>query len=305
LKNIEQAMKIKFGKRELEFPSPEIKELRSSNDAKEDFSELKRRLSEDGYLLLRGFIEPEKVAAAREKVLTYIAKHNAIQPNTPLLEGCMRAGAKRVNMEGFMGITSDPAVQEVLENPGIFQLFDSLFGKKSDTFSYKWLRAVGNEEYTGAHCDTVYMGRGSKNLHTVWVPLGEISPQLGSLAMCEGSNHLPEFDKLKNTYGKMDVDKDLVEGWFSREPLEIVQRFGGQWRTTTYYPGDLIIFGMFTMHASTTNLTNRYRLSCDIRYQPQNEAFDDRWAGKNPKGHGDSISKPLKSMEEARAGWGL
>ncbi len=298
-------MKIKFGKRELEFPSADIKELRASNEAIGDFSALHKCLSDDGYLLLRGFIEPEKVAVAREKVLSYMAEQNSIQPNTPLLEGCMRTGAKRVNMEGFRGITSDPAVLEVIENPRLFNFFDSFFGKKSDTYRFKWLRAVGNKEYTGAHYDTVYMGRGSKNLHTVWVPMGEISPQLGSLAMCEGSNQLPDFNKLKSTYGKMDVDKDLVEGWFSRDPMEIVQNFGGQWRTTTYYPGDVIIFGMFTMHASTTNLTNRYRLSCDIRFQPRNEAYDDRWAGRNPKGHGDSISKPLKSMEEARAGWGL
>ncbi len=298
-------MEIKFGKSELGFPCTDMKELRASNDAMEDIPELRKRLLEDGYLLIRSFLEPEKVGCAREKIISHIAEHNALQPNTPLLEGNMRTGAKRVNMEGFRGVSSDPAVLEVLENPRLFDFFDALFGTKSDTYSFKWLRAVGNEEYTGAHYDTVYMGRGSKNLHTVWVPLGEISPQLGSLAMCEGSNHLSGFDRLKNTYGKMDVDKDLVEGWYSREPLEIVQNFGGQWRTTTYYPGDVIIFGMFTMHASTTNLTDRYRLSCDIRFQPQNEAFDDRWAGRIPKGHGDSISKPLKSMEEARAGWGL
>ena len=63
------------------------------------------------------------------------------------------------------------------------------------------------------------------------------------------------------------------------------------------------------MHFNQTPLfgtkSDTYRLSCDIRFQPQNEAFDDRWAGKIPRGHGDSISKPLKSMEEARAGWGL
>jgi len=285
-------MKIKFGKSELEFPGTHMKELRSSNDLMEDISKLRKRLSDDGYLLIRGFLEPEKVAGAREKILSHISEHNALQPNTPLLEG-------------YRGISSEPSVLKVLENPRLFDFFDSLFGTKSDTYSFKWLRAVGKEKYTGAHYDTVYMGRGSKNLHTVWVPLGEISPQLGSLAMCEGSNHLPGFDKLKNTYGKMDVDKDLVEGWYSRDPLEIVQNFGGQWATTSYFPGDIIIFGMYTMHASTTNLTDRYRLSCDIRFQPQNEAYDDRWAGRIPKGHGDSKSLPLKSMEEARAGWGL
>jgi hypothetical protein len=128
-------MKIKFGKSELEFPGADMKELRASNDAMEDISELRKRLSEDGYLLLRSFLEPEKVVSAREKILSHIAEHNALQPNAPLLEGCMRTGAKRVKMEGFRGLSSDPAVLEVLENPRLFSFFDQLFGTKSDTYS--------------------------------------------------------------------------------------------------------------------------------------------------------------------------
>ena len=208
-------------------------------------------------------------------------------------------------MEGSQGLAADPAVLGVLENPKLFEFFNTLFNERSETYRFKWIRAVGNEEYTGAHYDTVYMGRGSKNLHTVWVPMGTITPELGTLAMCAGSNHLPQFEKLRQTYGKMDVDRDLVEGWFSRDPMEIIEKFGGQWCTTTYQPGDVIIFGMFTMHASTTNMTNRYRLSCDIRFQPRNEEFDNRWGGENPTGHSGGSSHPLKSMDEARAEWGL
>ena len=298
-------MKIKFGQRELTFPGSEMNELRSSNDASNDFAELRKRLADDGYLLFRQFIDPEKVLTARERILEFISLKNALQPHTPVLEGIMPNGTKNFNMMGSKGIVSDPLVLEVLENPKLFTFFNILFGKNSDTYQYKWLRAVGNEEYTGAHYDTVYMGRGSTNLNTVWVPFGHIPPELGSLAICAGSNHLPQFEKLRQTYGKMDVDKDLVEGWFSNDPMEIIEKFGGQWLTSTYHPGDIIIFGMFTMHASTTNLTKRYRLSCDIRFQPQNEEYDDRWAGRNPIGHTGFVSKPLKSMEEARANWGV
>ncbi len=298
-------MKIKFGQRELEFPGREMTELRSSNDALEDLCKLQDRLYEDGYLLFRDFLDAEKVMTARARILDFLKQKNSIEKETPLMEGIMPNGTKKVNMEGSKGITSEAAVLEVLENPRLFSFFSTLFNEVSDTYKYKWLRAVGNEEFTGAHYDTVYMGRGSKKLHTVWIPFGEISPELGSLAMCSGSNHLPEFDRLKQTYGQVDVDRDQVEGWFSKDPMEIAEKFGGQWQTTTFYPGDVIIFGMFTMHASTTNLTNRYRLSCDIRFQPQNEAFDNRWAGKVPEGHKGAALKPLKSMAEARANWGV
>jgi hypothetical protein len=39
---------------------------------------------------------------------------------------------------------------------------------------------------------------------------------------------------------------------------------------------------MFTMHGSLTNTSNRYRLSCDTRYQRADEPVDERWVGENP-----------------------
>lgn len=298
-------MKIKFGHRELKFPGVEMGELRSSNDALENLCELQDRLYNDGYLLLRDFLEAEKVLTARAKILDYLNRKDVLVKGTPVMEGIMPNGTEKVNMEGATGIMTDPVILEVLENPKLFTLFTSLFNDVSDTYKFKWLRTIGNEEYTGAHYDTVYMGRGSKSLHTVWIPFGEIAPELGSLAICKGSNHLPKFDIVKRTYGRMDVDKDRIEGWFSKDPMEIVEKYGGQWQTTTFRPGDAIIFGMFTMHASTTNLTNRYRLSCDVRFQPQNEKFDDRWAGRFPDGHKGAKLKPLTTMEEARVNWGV
>ena len=51
-------------------------------------------------------------------------------------------------------------------------LFKLLFGEESTTFKYKWLRAMHSEGFTGVHVDWVYMGRGSRNLLTCWIPLG-------------------------------------------------------------------------------------------------------------------------------------
>ena len=55
-------------------------------------------------------------------------------------------------------------------------------------------RAVNRQEFTGAHCDSVYMNRGTSNLLTMWTPFGDVNPTIGSLAICEGSNRLPEYD---------------------------------------------------------------------------------------------------------------
>jgi len=55
----------------------------------------------------------------------------------------------------------------------------------------------------------------------------------------------------------------------------MIEKFGGQWQTTEFAQGDVLIFGMFTMHASVVNTSNRFRISADTRYQRANEPVDD------------------------------
>lgn len=41
---------------------------------------------------------------------------------------------------------------------------------------------------TAPHCDLVYMGRGTKNVFTMWVPYGEVPLELGGLMVLEQSH---------------------------------------------------------------------------------------------------------------------
>ena len=298
-------MKIRFGYRDMTFPSAELGVLRDSSDLLGDVPALHGRMAEDGYLLLRGLIDRNKVLQARRTVFEHMDAHEALTPGEPVLEGVMPKGGPTVRMMGRKGIAHHPDVLAVLESEELVRFFDRYFGEPSLTFNYKWLRAVGNEQYTGAHYDIVYMGDGSPNLHTVWVPFGDIPVDQGTLAMCAGSNHLPSFARLRQTYGRMDVDRDHTEGWFTRDPMEIAEKFGGHWQTCEYYAGDVILFGMYTMHASTTNLTNKYRLSCDVRFQPASDPADKRWYGDESTGHTVHGAQPLRSIEEARVEWGV
>lgn len=51
------------------------------------------------------------------------------------------------------------------------------------TSGYKWLRAVGQGEFTGVHTDKVFLGRGSPRVLTAWVPLGKVS-SFYALTLC-------------------------------------------------------------------------------------------------------------------------
>ena len=139
-----------------------------------------------------------------------------------------------------------------------------------------------------------------------WLPFGDIPIEQGTLAICTGSHNSPDFERLRQTYGQIDVDRDLHEGWFSRDPMEITEKLGGKWQTTSFNGGDVILFGMYTMHASTTNTTNRFRLSCDIRFQPASDPLDKRWGGEKPAGYiAGKPGVPLQKMADSRAKWEL
>lgn len=293
-------MQIRFGYRDTEFPGGELGHLRESQDALGDTAALWQRLDTDGYLLLRGFIDRQTVLAGRRIIMEALHAQQALAPDTPILDGVMPRGGRTARLRSE-ALVQHPAVLEILENSALFDLFEALFGEPALTFNYKWMRAVGNDQYTGAHYDFVYMGRGSHNLYTVWIPFGDIPIEQGTLAVCRGSHNLNSFARIRDTYGRSDVDRDGIEGWFERDPMAIVDRFGGQWLGSDYRAGDIILFGMHTMHASTTNLTNMYRLSCDVRYQPASEPVDERWK-KGGIGHYGSTRRDMKT---ARAEWGL
>lgn len=298
-------MQVRFAQSNFTFPSPQLGELRSSNDVVTDPAALRARLEEDGYLFVRGLIARRKVLEARAAILAYMAEHEGLEPGSRPLDGVMGQYGRSVGLMGRQRITHDPAVRAVLEGEELFAFYERLFGQPVRTYDYKWLRAVGHEQFTGAHYDVVYMGRGTQHLRTCWIPLGDLAIEQGVLAICEGSHSSPGFEKLRRTYGRIDVDRDLVQGWFSNDPQEIVDKFGGRWKTTNFRAGDILTFGMYTLHASTTNTTDRWRLSCDVRFQPTSEPVDPRWVGENPTSHDPTPNATPKTMTAARAEWGV
>ncbi|WP_053376464.1 phytanoyl-CoA dioxygenase family protein [Paenibacillus sp. FJAT-27812] len=272
-------MMVKVGSRELEMNGPHLIELRSSNDIIHDMAALRKRMEDDGYLLIRGFHEREQVLRARMSILEKMDRTGKIARDTLLEEGVMADGSKSI----FMGGTNEdlPELLNVLNGEHVMRFFDDFLREQALTYQYKWLRAVGKGDFTGAHYDIVYMGRGTQHVYTVWSPLGDVSLEMGGLAICLGSHR---FEQLKRTYGSKDSDRDGI-GHYTDDPLVITEKFGGKWATTAFQAGDVLIFGMYLLHCSLENTTNQYRISVDARYQSVNEKVDERWSGKKPRGH--------------------
>ncbi|HTL52816.1 MAG TPA: phytanoyl-CoA dioxygenase family protein [Planctomycetota bacterium] len=298
---------LKMGKREMDLGGKYLGLLRESNDILGNVAALHARIQEDGYLLIRGLHDRKKVLDARRQIMEKIAAKGGIQTGTDIMDGVISdAGKKGGFFGGVNDLTMSPAFQDLVKAKEVMGFFDRFLGGPAATFDYKWLRAVGTGESTGAHYDIVYMGRGTQKLYTCWSPLGRVKFENGPLCICTGSHNLPSFEKVRNTYGKMDVDRDHVQGWFTNDPIEVVDTYGGHWLTGEFEPGDVLVFGMYLLHGSIANTSNQYRLSCDTRYQLASEPMDERWVGAKPKAH-YAWNTPGKNvtMDEARKQWGV
>ena len=181
---------------------------------------------------------------------------------------------------------------DMLNTGRIMKFFDAFFSTPAHRFKHIWFRGVGKGLGTPPHCDWVYMSRGTTNLYTTWVTLGDTPLEVGGLMVLEGSNK--KGDKLKH-YLSRDVDdycttspnvKKLQSGemmyeWdgvLTKNPYALREKLGGRWLTAEEYQmGDLLIFTRQTVHASLDNQTDRIRMSVDTRYQPANEPSDERW----------------------------
>lgn len=211
-------MILKVGSRELEMHGPHLIELRSSNEILNDVQALRDRMNEDGYLLIRNFHDREKVLDARTCILGKMNQMGKLNRDTLLEEGIIADGSKSI----FLGGTNEdlPELLNVLNGAHIMKFFDEFLAEQSLTYHYKWLRAVGKGDFTGAHYDIVYMGRGTPNVYTVWSPLGDVTYDMGGLAICLGSHR---FEELKQSYGTKDSDLNVeplarMTPWFFAAP---------------------------------------------------------------------------------------
>ncbi|XP_076077257.1 1-deoxypentalenic acid 11-beta-hydroxylase-like [Mytilus galloprovincialis] len=277
---------VQLGTQMVEFPSDRLQQLEDCNHLLSDVEALHKEIQTKGYLFIRGLHDRQEVLNARQTVLEYVKEQGNGKLVDPWPEGVLEARCGQgciPFMEGDRKITHAENIQKVLEGPRPKEFFRRFLGEEPRTFDFKWLRGIYREAFTGVHVDRVYMNRGTPNLYTMWTPFGDVTLDMGCLAVCEGSNSLESFQYFQKTYGHLDVEAAKLKGtgWFTTDPWEITEKFGGQWKTSDFKAGDVLIFTMGTAHMSTANLTDLLRISCDTRWQRVSEKADERYMGDN------------------------
>jgi len=278
-------------------------ELRDSRDCIGDGPTLRQRALEDGYLFLPGFLDRGEVQGARHAICRALADEGAFKPGTPL-DAAIALPGLEMAFRPDLANASDP-LKALLYGPRVMAFFDTFLGGPATHYDFTWMRAIAPGKGSPPHCDIVFMGRGTPNVFTAWIPLGDIPLRTGGLIILEGSH---KNEQLRRTYCAMDIDTACENfdgahqmnaggypgyGALSEDPHGLRQAMGGRWLTAEYRMGDFVTFPMFTVHGSLDNQSREIRLSSDSRYQLASEQIDERWVGEHPPGHGGDMVRKL------------
>ncbi|CAK8990022.1 unnamed protein product [Durusdinium trenchii] len=264
-------------------------------------------------LCREGLLPSSAVQKARLSLLRGLQSLGLLAKDTPLEEGkaAPKSAGKAADATADVRSLASSEVLALLNHPDLFLFLDHFLNSPAQpVFDSANLRAVLPQQSTGFHTDSVYMGRLMQQpteLLAVWIPVTEIPLEMGGLVLCRGSNSHPGFEHFRATYGRLDLDEADVggSGWFTEDPREIIA-FGGQMETAHFRPGDVVLFTMHSIHGSSVNCTDRYRLSMDFRVRAErvSDVEQSQKKGRWSRLRHDAAEFP-RTMEEAKAAWKL
>jgi ectoine hydroxylase-related dioxygenase (phytanoyl-CoA dioxygenase family) len=132
------------------------------------------------------------------------------------------------------------------------------------------------DQASRAHIDYDYMNRGTDQLVTAWIPLGDCPLECGGLIYLEGSQQLPaaKLDQLRRF-----TDRPNDRRAISNDLNRTARTLGGRWLWTDFRAGDVLLHSPYLVHASLDNATQAMRLSADLRFRRRDTEPDERWNG--------------------------
>jgi Phytanoyl-CoA dioxygenase (PhyH) len=225
-----------------------VDELADSAPLRYHTEGLRRRLAEDGYLFFRGLLPAGQVRAAGAAVLDQLRSGGWTDDR-----GIPSVPPRAVNP---MDARTDPAFRAALFGAAFNQLpylsalrevTRLILGPEAFSYPAKVLRAVYPEHPQarprGRYIHYDYGVAGVQDMLTSWVPLMDIPVRIGGLAVQPGGHLGPP-----------------------RRPRPLSVTEPG-WATTSYEPGDALIFHCLTPHAALPNCGSSLRVSGDFRWQ--------------------------------------
>jgi hypothetical protein len=236
-----------------------VKELLDSLPVLADAGALRTRLARDGYLFFRGLIPAPVIDDVRSRIARVLQDSCWLAPGTAADDLIATDLAVEEGSPGFFGaytaIQSTQAFHELATRPELLDLAARLLGEPAFAHPAHICRIAApspGANPTPIHQDYRFI-QGCVDTLTSWLPLSEAPPEIGGLRVLAGSPRL----------GVLPVRASDGPGMMRAEADETHP----DWRTTSYLPGDVLLFGSLTVHGAMPNRTDRLRVSADFRYQ--------------------------------------
>ena len=287
-------------------PNSLLSELKETNLKNTTDEKLRQTLNDNGYLFLRNVIEKNDITKARNDIFEKLK--NVDELEDPFTEGIWSGRSRRDELHKDRGVfweevSNTESLRKITNGNNLESVFSRIFGISSIGFDFIFLRAVSGGKFTHMHCDAGFFTRKTQKVLTCWLVFTDITIDKGPLFIIEGSH---KFSDIKTKYKGFDVDiHKHMKATIDTNPITFAQERNTKILTTQFNPGDALIFGMYTVHGTFENYANdkKIRLTCDIRFQPNNELKDPRYFGPNPTGTTGAGYGELNSARPLNEDW--
>jgi hypothetical protein len=219
--------------------------MRDSTNDMEHAEKLRARMREEGYLLVRGVIDPAFIRKVKSDVLEALRQAEWISADgslRPLING----DEDPRHWAAFGGVQALESFHQMAFDTRLTAIMTALLGEDMYPWPGKAPYMMWPEHLGGTHAKPHQEGvRSSENVLSTWISIGSTPMRQGGLAVLprtQDLGYLPHYG-----YGKYD--------------------FGPEWVTTGFEPGDIVVFHNFTIHGSLPNQTDELRLSCSFKWQ--------------------------------------
>jgi hypothetical protein len=226
-------------------------ELVDSRELLGDSRALRDRIATDGYVFMRGLLDPDMVRAVGRQGLTSLQQAGWTQPSADPVTAAPARPVRAVKMRdafgdrGYMRIFTDPGFNAIPFTTPMADLMAQILGPAGFCYPLKLPRVVypvavvPHQPGNFVHQDY----NAVQDMFTCWTPLGDVPRTLGGLALRPGSQHTSRV---------------------RHRPLD---RLEPGWLTTDYKAGDVLVFHCLTTHAALPNREARVRFSAEYRWQ--------------------------------------
>ena len=235
--------------------------------------QIREKFRESGYFIAKSIISEKKINAVLETIFRIYFKYN---PSSKLRDLQEPWSSDLFHEEIIKFRKSDPkrfsllydstqtsvSIMELLTSELIAKYSANLLDTKNNelciTEGMIRMDAPGDKRnIAGWHQEISYL---RNNGLVIWIPLSDITPDLGPLQVCPKSHHEGELKVVQNKNLPGDVSTVSVD----EVGPEYIAKYSIM--DVEIKKGDVLFFDTELFHRSGVNTSNRMRFSCQIRH---------------------------------------